>query len=1051
MHLLSAKNTIDYLLSKLVIALLFMPFLAQAQKESAAPATAYFQQHVDHRIAVVLDDRAHVLHGEISTSYTNNSLESLDFLWIHIWPNAYANGETALARQQFRSGDMFMFWAMQRDLGGIDSLDFMIDGVTAQWDYHPEFMDIVKLTLNAPLLPGGSLEYSTPFRVKLPSGQISRLGHVGESYQVTQWYPKPAVYDRDGWHEMPYLNQGEFYSEFGSFDVSITLPSNYVVGATGDLMPQEADNAAELVFMDSLAAATARSIDLAAFNGEVVIPGTGMEDDLEGDLNDSPPSAKTTKTLRFRQDRVHDFAWFADKRWQVLKGSVELPWSGRKVTTWAMFTEAEANLWSHALEYIGDATLAYSKWNGDYPYNHVTAVDGTISAGGGMEYPNVTVIGTSGTALALESVIVHEVGHNWFYGILGSNERTNAWMDEGINSFNETRYFVEKYGEELGLAGRRSETTPLLEKLELNEFSYASRNQLAYLLSARMLVDQPMQCHSDAYSQFNYGAIVYNKTAAAFDYLQGALGTDVFDLGMQRYFEKWKFRHPGPYDLRAVLESEAGKDLSWFFDDLIGTTGHIDYSIERVRQTGDLLEVKVFNNGDIPGPFEVSGQQEDSSWVSLGWFEGIPSADATTIQVAAGVGNIPFKRICLDASERMLEYNRHNNTSRTSGLLRRIEPLAIRFLTRLDRSDRTIINYLPVVGWNAQDGWMPGLALHNSVLPLRDWEWMIMPMYSTSMNCATGIARLSYRLNNWRWEAQIRRFNVFDTPEFSYKNTTRSALRVMASFNREPTSPLSSELTMEATDLRLRRQYLGSIDDPGWAPLGETYRQALTVNWKASKQHLLVNQSLALQWKGMGSLYQYQPSPYWLGLRGDPGLFPSFDNLAHVFTLEYEGSKSIRSKGKGLHWRVFGGIVSGNQELYPLLGSGPSGAVDPMMDYIFLSRDGAGWLGRQIATQHGGLPMSNVIAKESLVAASFKWKASRLIGLFAGGVMADGDAHWASGLSVSLGPLELQLPLVSDQLLDAYEYDPAAQITWRLDIQSLSPYHLLREGKASFN
>ena len=140
---------------------------------------------------------------------------------------------------------------------------------------------------------------------------------------------------------------------------------------------------------------------------------------------------------------------------------------------------------------------------------------------------------SSGSDLGLETVIVHEVGHNWFYGILGSNERTNAWMDEGINSFNETRYFTEKYGDKIGLVGFRSRGTPIMERLDLMDRSYASRDALAYLLSARMAVDQPMQCHSNDFSPINYGTVVYKKTAAAFDYLRHSLGTERFDAAMQ--------------------------------------------------------------------------------------------------------------------------------------------------------------------------------------------------------------------------------------------------------------------------------------------------------------------------------------------------------------------------------------------------------------------------------------------------------------------------------------------------------------------------------------
>jgi len=206
---------------------------------------------------------------------------------------------------------------------------------------------------------------------------------------------------------MPYLNQGEFYSEFGSFDVSITLPKNYVVGATGDLV----DGEEELAFLNELDVQTRASTETVS--------------------NDFPASSEEMKTLRYKQNKVHDFAWFADKRWKVLKDEVTLPNSGKVVTTWSMFTPENDSLWRASPEYLKDAIHYYSLWNGDYPYNQVTAVDGTISAGGGMEYPNVTVIGSNGNALELETVIVHEVGHNWFYGIWDRmNARMLGWMKE---------------------------------------------------------------------------------------------------------------------------------------------------------------------------------------------------------------------------------------------------------------------------------------------------------------------------------------------------------------------------------------------------------------------------------------------------------------------------------------------------------------------------------------------------------------------------------------------------------------------------------------------
>jgi hypothetical protein len=271
-------------------------------------------------------------------------------------------------------------------MGYIDSLDFVADGYPVQWNLLPESPDICMLHLIKPLVPGDTIWITTPFRVKIPKGVTSRLGHIGESYQISQWYPKPAVYDRTGWHQMPYLDQGEFYSEFGSYDVSITLPVNYVVGATGNLQNEQEKRLLELMAADT---AWMKTID------------SGWEF--------FPPSSGQMKTLRFTEDHIHDFAWFADKRFHVLKGSVPLPDSKREVTTWVMFTNQEAHLWKKAISYVNDALLYFSKRIGDYPYNNYTAVQSALNSGAGMEYPGMTVIGLAKDPYLLDEVITHEI------------------------------------------------------------------------------------------------------------------------------------------------------------------------------------------------------------------------------------------------------------------------------------------------------------------------------------------------------------------------------------------------------------------------------------------------------------------------------------------------------------------------------------------------------------------------------------------------------------------------------------------------------------------
>jgi hypothetical protein len=195
----------------------------------------YFQQHVSYKIDVALDDKTHFLNAFETIEYTNNSNVALTSVYFHIWPNAYKDETTQLYKQMLDDGSTKLYYANEQQRGYIDSLDFYVDNKKAEFHLLKDSIDIMLLTLNEPLFPGKKIIITTPFRVKIPDASFSRMGHNGQAYYITQWYPKPAVYDQFGWHQMPYLNQGEFYSEFGDFDVHITLPANYTVAATGDL------------------------------------------------------------------------------------------------------------------------------------------------------------------------------------------------------------------------------------------------------------------------------------------------------------------------------------------------------------------------------------------------------------------------------------------------------------------------------------------------------------------------------------------------------------------------------------------------------------------------------------------------------------------------------------------------------------------------------------------------------------------------------------------------------------------------------------------------
>ena len=373
-------------------------------------AQNYFQQRVNYRIEVTLNDSLHELNAFEEIEYINNSPDTLKKLFFHLWPNAYANNKTALAKQLFEIRGKQKLFNDPTLRGSIDSLDFRINDVRAEWHLSDDNIDICEIIPSEPILPHTAVKITTPFHVKIPKGITSRLGHIASGYQISQWYPKPAVYDLDGWHQMPYLDQGEFYSEFGSYDVSITLPSNYIVGSTGILQ-----NEGEKKMLDQMAEDT-------SWINHTPPP------------NDIPPSSKTLKTLRFRENNIHDFAWFADKRFHVLKGSVILPQSGKTVTTLALFTDEQSALWKNSVVCINRAITFFSKTVGDYPYETFTAVQSAITAGSGMEYPEITVVGKVKDTYSLDEVLAHEIAHSWFYAALGFNERRFPFLDEGITS-----------------------------------------------------------------------------------------------------------------------------------------------------------------------------------------------------------------------------------------------------------------------------------------------------------------------------------------------------------------------------------------------------------------------------------------------------------------------------------------------------------------------------------------------------------------------------------------------------------------------------------------
>ncbi|NOZ48328.1 MAG: M1 family metallopeptidase [Chlorobi bacterium] len=684
-------------------------FLSACLFSAYANAQNYFQQEVNYEIHVSLNDQNNSLKGNITIEYTNNSPDKLSFIYFHLWPNAYKNNNTALARQTITLGDLDFYYASDSVKGFIDSLNFKGNNELLKWEFDSENIDICKLILNNPLNPSETIKITTPFYIKIPSAKFSRFGHYGQNYNITQWFPKPAVYDQYGWHAFPYLDQGEFYSEYGSFNVFITLPVNYVVAATGNLQTER-----EKDWLNRKIDETENAIKKNKFR------------------DSTPSSTNEMKTIHFYEKNIHDFAWWASKDFLVLNSKVELPRTKKTVHTYVYFKKQVAHSWKDATNYVNDALYYYSLWIGDYAYNNCSAVYSSYGTGGGMEYPTITAIGPTGNAKMLEEVIMHEVGHNWFYGMLGSNEREFPFLDEGINSAYEQRYLETKYPD-YKLYEMLFNNDKIAKVFGVDNYPFRDMNYYGYLTSARKNIDQAISENSTDYSTINYLTIVYQKSALAFTYLRAFLGDSLYDAAMKDYFVNWKFKHPYPDNLESIFHNHTSKDLSWFFNDLLTTTKKIDYKISKVKNDSVLVK----NKAKINSPVNLSGIKNNQI-TNTQWFEGFTGKKWLKFQTNS------YDKIAIDYQQDIPEIKRTNNTFITHKLLKKTEPLALQFAGLIENPNKTQLNYFPAFGYNYYDKLMPGILLYNNLWPQKNFEFQLLPFYSFGNNMLAGNANFVY-------------------------------------------------------------------------------------------------------------------------------------------------------------------------------------------------------------------------------------------------------------------------------------------------------------------
>ena len=546
-----------------------LPEPGETRSADGAPGPRYWQQRADYDIEVTLDEGGRRIEGRERITYTNNSPDSLRSLWLQLDQNLFREDSYGARRapEDARHGGFFDDGGFE--LGGVT---LERDGETAVPEYRIEDT-MMEILLDRPLPPAGQrLSIDIEFAFEIPQSGADRMGYVevghASIYELAQWYPRMFTYDDvHGWNAMPYLGQGEWYLEYGTFDVAITVPREFVVMATGEL-----ENQAEVLTDEQI-----RRLERARGSAETVM----IIDADEAGEGSTRPAGQGPLTWRFHAEDVRDFAWAASDAfvWDAAGWEDVLIMSAYPEESMgaAGFTG-----WERSTEYLRHSIVHYSeKWS-RYPYPVAINVAGVAL---GMEYPMIVFCAHQARGAFLFAVTDHEIGHTWFPMVVGSDERRYAWMDEGFNTFINYYSGIEFSGGEPVLAAGM---TP---------------GQIAADMRGGRL---PVLTLPDSIGEDAIGTLAYHKPAAVLVLLrEQILGPEVFDEAFREYIRRWSYKHPTPADFIRTMEDVSGRELDWFFRGWIYENDLLDQAVASVETRNDTTFVTIENRGGIPMPLEV--------------------------------------------------------------------------------------------------------------------------------------------------------------------------------------------------------------------------------------------------------------------------------------------------------------------------------------------------------------------------------------------------------------------------------------------------------------
>ncbi len=595
---------------------------------SGAPGTRYWQNKADYDLKATLDTTTKSVSGEVTIKYTNNSPDTLTFIWLQTEQNAFK--ANSLNSYIFPQGSRFG----NRDFAGgytitrVEQLLPAMGGkplrripVTTR-----ENETMFKVNLSEPLSPGRSATITIAYSFPVPEHGADRMGRDGTLYEIAQWYPRVAVYDDvRGWNIEPYLGQGEFYLDYGDYNLSITVPAGYIVAATGSLEnPKEVLTPTQITRLAE------------ALKSEKVV-NIATESELKNGA--ARPRKDGMLTWKFTAKNVRDAVWAAspDFQWDAS--------SYKGIYAFAYYRPSAAGLWKEAADMSRMSIQEYSERWFPYPWPHISAVEGPIS---GMEYPMIAMENKSNTKEELYNVVTHEIGHMWYPMIVGSNERVYMWQDEGFNTFINTFSEAKRYpegGDQMKRAGQE-------------------RAMIENLMRAQM--DRTINVGPDRIDPNLLGYQAYVKPSVGLQLLrQEILGPEAFDDAFRAYTKRWAFKHPTPADFFRTMEDVGGRRLDWFWREWFIENPHFDQAVDEVvtETKGNEQVVRVAYGNHARGvlPIRAKFTFSDGSVAEYNYPAEVWSTNTVRYVRQYNFSGKKISRIELDPDHRLVDTDRANN------------------------------------------------------------------------------------------------------------------------------------------------------------------------------------------------------------------------------------------------------------------------------------------------------------------------------------------------------------------------------------------------------